>query len=128
MNLRALTALPSHMFMAAFIGIFFGYVDLYLFSTGAISFPAAYIFLALLIALGVVLLFQAAASPTLRGEIIALYGAHAGVLAALLAIMFCAFVSAFLPGAYWKEGPRHVIFPLYDSLVIFFSMLLPVPQ
>ena len=94
MTLRTLTALPSHVFMAAFVAIFFGYVDLYLFNSGAISFPAAYIFLALLVGLGVVLCIQAGLSERLKGEIIALYAAHAWILAALVAIMFCAFLFA----------------------------------
>lgn len=128
MKLRTLTALPSHLFMAAFVAIFFAYVDLYLFNSGAISIPAAYIFLALLTGFGVVLLIQAAVSARLKGEIIALYAAHAWVLAALVAIMFCTFLFAFLPGAYWDEGPRYLLFPVYDSLVILFAMLLAVPQ
>jgi O-antigen ligase len=128
MTLRTLTALPSHGFMAVFVAIFFGYVDQYLSKSGAISFPAAYIFLALLVGFGVVLFIQAAVSARLKDEIIALYAAHAWVLAALVAIMFCAFLFAFFPGAYWDEGPRHLLFPFYGSLIVFFSMLLPVRQ
>jgi O-Antigen ligase len=126
LNTRTLSVLPSHMFMALFAGLCLGYVDIYLFDSGAISYPAAYIFLGLLVFFGIGLVIQSAVSARLRAEIIAMYTAHVSVLVAFGGMVVCAFVYAMVPGAKWDEGPTYLLSPVYDSLVVFFAMLLPV--
>lgn len=119
-------AVPSHLFMALFASMSFGYLDIYLFNSGALSFPAAYIFLAALTCYGCCLVIQSVVSPALRAELIRVYIARASMFAAFGSIILCAFVYSMVPGAKWDEGPTYLLSPVYDSMVVFLAMLLPV--
>jgi O-antigen ligase len=118
----------SGLAMAAFVAVFLGYVDLHLYYSGALSFPAAYIFLGLLMVFAGARALHAVVTDRVRGEIIALYAAHGLVLLAWLAIIVVGFLCAFLPDAYWASGPQYLLFPIYDAMVVVFSMLLVVPR
>jgi len=54
--------------------------------------------------------------------------ANLSVLVPLAAIVVISWVGAFLPGSYIDEGPRWVLYPTYDAMVVVLAMLLPVRQ
>lgn len=118
--------MASQLSMALFAGISLGYLDIYLFDSGTISFPAAYIFIAVLSCFGFGLFIQGVVSPSLRATIVRTYVAHVSVFTAFAGIILCAFVYAMVPGAKWDEGPTYLLSPVYDTLAVFLAMLVPV--
>jgi O-antigen ligase len=128
MKLSFLRTILSAVVMSGFAAVFLSYYDSYLYDMGRLSYPATKLFLYALFGLSTWTFVRFTASKNVRNEVIALYAAHRGVIIGLIAVVVTAFISSFIPTAYWEDGPRYVRFPAYDALIILLSMLLPYPE
>jgi len=126
MTLRTLKTLPSIVGMAAFVGGFFSYYDFHLDYIRVLPFPAANIFLFGLIGMVSVTLLRAAASDSAREQVERLYLNHVWVILALCGVVLFSFISSFVSTAFVEIGPRYVMYPAYDSVIVLLAMLLPI--
>jgi len=126
MTLRALRTLPSIVVMAAFIGGFLSYYDFHLDFIRVLPFPAANVFLFGLMAMVSVTLLRAAASGSARQQVERLYLNHVSVILALCGIVLFSFISSFVSTAFVEIGPRYVMYPAYDAVIVLLAMLLPI--
>jgi len=125
MKFRTLTTFPSIVAMAAFVGGFFSYYDFHLDYIRVLPFPAANVFLLGLMAMVSVTLLRAAASNAVRQQLERLYLSHISVILALCGIVLFSYVSSFVSTAFVEIGPRYVMYPAYDAVIVLLAMLLP---
>jgi len=126
MKFRTLMTFPSVVAMAAFVGAFFSYYDFHLDYIRVLPFPAANVFLFGLIAMVAVTLLRASASNTARQQLERLYLSHISVILALCGIVLFSYVSSFVSTAFVEIGPRYVMYPAYDAVIVLLAMLLPI--
>ena len=125
MKLSTLKTLPAVILMTGFVGFFFAYVDFHLDYIRVLPFPAANVFLVLLVALNSGTMLLAAASQTSRQRVESMYASQITVIAPLVGIVLFSFVSSFVSTANADVGPRYVMYPAYDAVIILLAMLLP---
>ena len=99
MKVRALTQLPSIVFMTAFFAFFASCYDQFLDAKGRLPFLSVYLFLWGLATMTVVTIVRATASEHERARVIAFYRANVAVLAPLAAWILSSFLGAFVTTA-----------------------------
>ena len=128
MRVSVLRTLPSTLIMTAFAAAFLSYADEQLYETRVVTQSPVKIMLVVLLVVTAGTIVRCLASAEARSRVISLYTSHTAVMLALLGIVCFSFVSAFVPTAKWDDGPRWVLFPANDAVIILLAMLLPFPE
>jgi O-antigen ligase len=124
MTVSSLKAVPMGVLTVVVIGVLLSYADVALRLRGALPVGSSNLFVGALVGLTIGTLIRAAASPSLRARVLALYNAHTSILLPLAGIVWFALVSALLPTANWVEGAHWALLPVYDVITVLLAMLL----